>query len=130
MHSCVPKNFFYDDQTRQSSNKVMEMHGYSNPISLKNGMIPMESSVAYKINEPFLGYQATQVIIPRRLGGGWSIIINAPAEKLANAIYLNKKEKVKIYTVEDKASAPPRIAYIVDKGFTSELACFLMEGED
>jgi hypothetical protein len=108
---------------KKSFNEFLEKRGYKNPEVTSGWAI-------YEIDESFLGYKAKKFIVPKNGGSPyWGLVIDAPAEKIAEKIYSATKQRISIQT--DINYQPVHgVAYLFSKGEYSDFVCYVNEGDD
>lgn len=78
----MPNDFYWDPQSKRTSNGVLERKGYS-PYKIE------EYLARYKVHEKFMGLDATEIAIPSNTYPIYMVTTPVSAKRLAAAI---KKE--------------------------------------
>lgn len=79
LDDCIPYHFYFDSQSKLTSNGVLERKGYS-PYKIE------EYVARYKVHEKFMGLDATEIAIPSSTDSVYIITVPVSAQRLAAAI--------------------------------------------
>ncbi|MDC6407757.1 hypothetical protein LOD50_02395 [Xylella fastidiosa subsp. multiplex] len=107
LDDCIPYNFYFDSQSKRTTNGVLERKGYS-PYKIE------EYVARYKVHEKFMGLDATEIAIPSSTDSVYIITVPVSAQRLAAAIKKRTGHELPIATADFKFRSV--VAYLAKEG--------------